>query len=115
MKLQQVRRSHPSLPIVVQLIDKAGEFALRVLIAQCEVLVVIHVLYICQKSLQRNFILDVVSYDLFTVLHAVIAIPAYQHQQLCQQKAKGCFTAFKRGAFPLYMPCLSRLTYLNRC
>ena len=88
MTLQQGRRSHPSLPIVVQLTDKAREFALRVLIAQCEVLVVIHVLYIRQKSLQWNFVLDVISDDLLTVLHAIIAVPAYQDQQLCQQKSK---------------------------
>ena len=61
----------------MQLVDKAGEFALRVLIAQCEILVIIHVLYIRQERLQRNLIPDVISHNLLTVLHAVVAVSAY--------------------------------------
>ena len=100
MKLQQINKPHPSLPIVVQLIDKAGECALRVLIAQCEVLVVVHVLYVSQECLQRNLVLNVISYDLLTVLHAIIAIPAHPAPAALSPKRKMMLQCLQTTAVP---------------
>ena len=106
---QQVRGSHPSLPIVMQLIDKAGESALRVLITQCKILVIIHVLYICQKGLQRNFILDVISYNLLTILHTVIAIPAYPAPAALSPDRKGLLQRLQNRLFLRMRPVLAGL------